>query len=654
MKQTIHILFLIIILAFNGCKKDDVKVQSFNVVSESVDKQATSITITINYTYPSVIKTVEGYICENSNMDNATIVHGEINGKTIKLKFNDLQANTTYYYYYEYSNGIDDLTKSETKTITTNDYGLPTVTTNEITDITATSAICEGEVTDNGEAEITARGVCYGLNENPTIDDNYTIDSVGLGSFHSYLGDLSTNTTYYVRAYATNQKGTSYGEQKSFITTDGLPTVTTMEVTDITATTVSCGGNVVDDGGFAVTARGVCYSTSPNPTIDNSHTNDGTGLGSFTSELTGLEVNTSYYVRAYATNSNGTSYGTHKVFATLDGLPIIMTNDVINVTNNSAICGGIITSDGGLPILERGVCWSTNQYPTVNDSHTMDGDGIGSFMSMITGLTVNTTYYVRAYVINSYGSEYGEQKIFFTTNIQGAIESLFSVSGTQKVYFSKGNLQYIASSRTWRFADNQYDYIGLNNSNISSTYNGWIDLFGWGTGSNPTNTGFNYTFIDWGNNAISNGGNTLNSWRTLTKDEWVYVFNIRNTVSGIRYAKAKVNGVNGIILFPDDWDNNTYTLNMTNTTEANFDSNIISSSVWTMVFEANGAIFLSAAGGRLNSSVTNVGTYGCYWSSTYEVNNCSYYVLFRNDNIVVDNIVYSNNGLSVRLVCDAE
>ena len=98
MKQTIHILFVIIILAFSGCKKDDVKVQSFNVVSESVDKHATSITITINYTYPSVIKTVEGYICENSNMDNATNAHGEINGQTIKLKFNDLQANTAYYY----------------------------------------------------------------------------------------------------------------------------------------------------------------------------------------------------------------------------------------------------------------------------------------------------------------------------------------------------------------------------------------------------------------------------------------------------------------------------------------------------------------------------------------------------------------------------
>ena len=119
MKRTISILFLIIILSsIVGCKKDDVKVQSFTVVSENVDKRATSITITLNYTYPSVIKTVDGYISDNSNMDNATNAQGEINGKTIKLKFNDLQANTTYFYCYEYSNGID-LTKSEIKTITT-------------------------------------------------------------------------------------------------------------------------------------------------------------------------------------------------------------------------------------------------------------------------------------------------------------------------------------------------------------------------------------------------------------------------------------------------------------------------------------------------------------------------------------------------------
>ncbi len=581
MKQTIHILFVIIILAFSGCKKDDVKVQSFNIISESVEKHATSITITLNYTYPSVIKTVDGYISDNSNMDNATNAQGEINGKTIKLKFNDLQANTTYYYYYEYSNGIDNLTKSDIKTIITNDYGLPTVTTNDVTDITATSAICGGEVTDNGEAEIIARGVCYGLNENPTIDGNHTIDSIGIGSFSSILVDLSTNTTYYVRAYATNQKGTSYGEQKSFITTDGLPTVTTMEVTDITATTATCGGTVVDDGGFAVTARGVCYSTNPNPTIDNSHTNDGAGSGSFTSHLSDLSSYTTYYVRAYATNCNGTIYA--------------------------------------------------------------------------------------------------EQKSFVTTDHTGSGAGLFSVSSSKLVCFSKGNLQYQASTRTWRFAENQYTYIGADNSNISSSYSGWIDLFGWGTSGfshgavcyQPYSTSQDYinyyaygqaTFnlydqtgkADWGYNRISNGGNTDNMWRTLTSDEWLYLFTTRITTSGIRFAMARINGINGVIILPDGWSNSYYTLNSTNNANAMFSTNVITENTWVYYLESYGAIFLPAAGDRFGTYVDYVNSIGFYWSSSVNSYDHANIVIFAEDGISAEGVGHRHAGISVRLVCDIE
>ena len=502
MKQTISILFLIIILSsIVGCKKDDVKVQSFTVVSENVDKRATSITITLNYTYPSIIKTVEGYISESANMNNAINAHGEINGKSFIIRFNDLQANTTYYYYYEYSNGIDNIIRSEIKNLTTKEYGLPILTTNDVTNITVTSAVCGGAITDDCEAEIILRGVCYGLNENPTIDENYTIDGVGLGSFYSYLDDLFTNTTYYVRAYATNTKGTSYGEQKCFITTDGLPTVTTMDVTDITATTAICGGNVVDDGGFAVTARGVCYSTSPSPTIDNSHTNDGACQGSFASHLSDLSSYTTYYVRAYATNNEGTSYGNQRVF--------------------------------------------------------------------------KTNYYA-----------------------PGALSRVYSISSAKKVIFSQGNLQYQASTNTWRFAENQWDYVGStivvedepggtisgsSNHLVSPTYEGWIDLFGWGTSnynhgavcyqpySVSTNEADYYAYgsatynlnaqtgkADWGYNKISNGGNIENSWRTLTNNEWNYVFNNRSTSSGIRYAKAIVNDINGVILLPDDWSTYYY------------------------------------------------------------------------------------------------
>ncbi len=197
----------------------------------------------------------------------------------------------------------------------------PTVTTSSVTDITQISANCGGNVTSGGGADVTARGVCWSTSQNPTIDDSKTTDGTGTGTFTSSLTGLIPDTTYYVRAYATNSAGTGYGSQKQFHTPPNpvLPTVTTSSVTDITQTSASCGGNVTSDGGADVTARGVCWSTSQNPTIDDSKTTDGTGTGTFSSNLTGLSPDTTYYVRAYATNSAGTGYGSQVEFHTSNG-----------------------------------------------------------------------------------------------------------------------------------------------------------------------------------------------------------------------------------------------------------------------------------------------------------------------------------------------
>ena len=222
----------------------------------------------------------------------------------------------------------------------------------------------------------------------------------------------------------------------------------------------------------------------------------------------------------------------------------------------------------------------------------------------------------------------------------GAIDGLFTINASgDHVYFSQGNLQYQASTNTWQFAENQYDYIGSDNSNISQTYSGWIDLFGWGTsgynhGANcyqPWSTSkYNSDYYaygsssynlfdqtgkaDWGYNAISNGGNTEGQWRTLTTDEWDYVLFYRSTLSGIRYAMATVDGVNGVILLPDDWDASTYNLNDVN--GLNYESNTITAADWTNTLEANGAVFLPAAGYRYGTPPYIAGgIVGNYWSS---------------------------------------
>ena len=195
----------------------------------------------------------------------------------------------------------------------------PTVSTSAISAITSTSASCGGNVTADGGASVTARGVCWSTTANPTTANSKTSDGSGIGIFTSSITGLTAGTTYNVRAYATNSVGTSYGSNVTFTassTSSSAPTVATTAISAITSTTASSGGNVTLDGGASVTARGICWSTTANPTTANSKTSDGTGTGTFTSSITGLTASTTYNVRAYATNSVGTSYGSNISFTT--------------------------------------------------------------------------------------------------------------------------------------------------------------------------------------------------------------------------------------------------------------------------------------------------------------------------------------------------
>ena len=288
----------------------------------------------------------------------------------------------------------------------------PTVITTAISSITETSASSGGNVTSDGGLSVTVRGVCWSISPNPTTADSKTTDGSGTGSFTSSLTGLTPNTLYYVRAYATNSVGTSYGNQLSFTTLANLPTLTTSPVISITQTTATSGGNISSDGGAAITARGVCWSTTANPVVTGSHTTDGTGTGPFVSNINGLTGGTLYYVRAYATNIVGTSYGNQLTFTTLT-LPTVTTTDVTDITQTSATSGGNVTSDGGSTVTARGVCWSsTNPQPTLANSHTIDGSGTGVFISNMSGLTTGSNYFVRAYATNSTGTSYGIAKSF--------------------------------------------------------------------------------------------------------------------------------------------------------------------------------------------------------------------------------------------------
>jgi len=197
---------------------------------------------------------------------------------------------------------------------------LPTVTTTAASNIAATTATAGGNVTADGDATVTTRGVCWSTSESPTVSNTQAVSGTGTGSYSCSLTGLTANTTYYLRAFATNSVGTSYGEQVSFTTSSPTaPVVTTTAASSISSSTATSGGNVTSDGGSTVTAKGICWSTSTSPTIDlTTKTTNGTGTGSFSSSITGLTVGVTYYVRAWATNAIGTSYGSEITFTTTD------------------------------------------------------------------------------------------------------------------------------------------------------------------------------------------------------------------------------------------------------------------------------------------------------------------------------------------------
>lgn len=469
--------------------------------------------------------------------------------------------------------------------------------------------------------------------------------------------------------------------------------MTTFSPSDITSSSAVCGGSVQVIHGLSLTKIGICWSTSPNPTANENQLSSDAWNEPFVKTISGLSPNTTYHVRAFALRGLEYYYGEDKTFTTLSNgggggggggtiptFPIVITLYVDNISQTSAQGAGNVTNDGGATVTERGLCWSVSSNPTINDNHMSSGGGIGEFAMSVTGLIENTTYHLRAYATNSVGTGYGNEVVFTTISSvswpNGLLPGLFSISETKKIQFSQGNLQYIGSATTpyWKFADNQWEFLGVGQADDSRYID--RDLFYWGS------SGYNHGAVcyrpwslpglndckaygiitcnlydktgkaDWGYNAISNGGNQENTgWRTLTNSEWNYIINSRNTNSGILYATGRVNGINGLILLPDDWINSYYDLVNVNSF-VSYDDNVISANDWRGRLESHGAVFLPAAGIRHLSS-----TAGYYWSSssfnqvTNSVSAYSLQILTAAWGIRINSQARSQ-GISVRLVKD--
>ncbi len=578
----------------------------------------------------------------------------------------------------------------------------PTVSTVEVSEMTSSSALCTGNVIDDGGSSLVECGVCWGTNANPTLNGSHQATEVAsLGVFNVRITGLYSHTTYHARCYAVNTKGTSYGEDRVFTTAEGSPTINvlpqpinggiveggdTYEIGQrctVTATantgyqfnnwtengTVVSGnasysfivtGNRTLVANFTVPAQIFTISVSVNPAGSGSFNGAGQYEEGRSCTLTATPA-TGYKFVNWSENGQVASSDAEYTF-TVESNRALVANFALETYSVSVSAnpenGGVISGGGNYEYGQECTVTAIAASGFIFTNWTANGETVSS----------NATY-----TFTVAGSR--TLTANFMAIPEGAINGLFTINDSGgKVYFSQGNLQYIGSAATpyWRFAENQWDYLG-DNGQLSASENVDRDFFEWATsgydhGANcyqPYCMGANsdhYAYAnpsfnlydgdgraDWGYNAIINGGNIEHIWRTLTNEEWCYLLYTRYTGSGIRFAPACVNNVNGFIILPDTWDSNIYPLSAVNSISnySHYIDNTISVYGWNLFFSSNGAVFLPATGFRNGTFFSMMGYKPNYWTSSVSGSNASSTSLGY-----TGNSMNRSFGISVRLVQD--
>lgn len=318
MKRLLTLAALALLAMLQSCQRDMDEPINIPDIRDEVNPNATFATIGGTLQCPVATAKLELLVYTTATAANPAVHTVVLKAdNSFEANIDGLVANTDYLYKYIVYSAVDRAELTPRK-FRTKDGNSPLVKTGKAEFASKAAAMCGGEVTSDEGFAVTARGVCWNTQPKPTIADSHTTDGTGVGTFQSMMTKLDENTTYYVRAYATNKNGTNYGEQITVTTNEGLPVVTTHAPTDIVVNAASAGGYIISNNGYAITARGICYSTAENPTTDDSRIEVGNGVGRFYTRITGLSKNTTYYVRAYASNINGTVYGEQRTFTTQD------------------------------------------------------------------------------------------------------------------------------------------------------------------------------------------------------------------------------------------------------------------------------------------------------------------------------------------------
>ena len=662
-KISIAIMALLVVLS--ACKKvPEVNLKYVDVERDLITVGTTTATVQCDYQYIATLKKACLYYGEGENEADMNTAEMRVVQNTLYVDLAGLKGNTTYSYFYEFHNGFNSM-RTVAKTFKTEGGSgstviLPTVVTADVTEITTNSAKGGGEVTNDGGAEVTERGICWGANENPTLDDNHVAAGTGTGAFTAMMNGLEAGATYHVRAFATNEVGTAYGLDREFVTSSGGGTIE--EYVDLCLpsgtlwATCNVGANSPEEFGdyiawgetepktiFTVGTYKYCNGDFYSLT---KYCNDPFyGYNGFTDNLA---------VLLSEDDAATVNLGENWCMPTKEQWQELFDNTDAIWTTQNGVFGLLLTSSCNSLFLP-----AAGHY-NGNTGVAQDIEGVGSeglYWSSLLDTDYPITSWMFSFVSNEVGMgtsfRYSGQSIRPVRKTEtptppgdvpeGAINGLFTINENgDQVYFSQGNLQYQASTNTWRFAENQWDYVGEANSNIAETNSNWIDLFGWGTSgynhgavcfqpwSISTNNPDYYAYgdwtndlcgqtgkADWGYNPIDNGGNIENSgWRTPTSEEFEYLLYTRNTESGFRFAKAIVNGIKGVILFPDNWSVSYYLLTDINDGEVYFGNNIINEISWTYL-ETHGAVFLPTGGCRNGVTTSVVGNGGYYWLASH-------------------------------------
>ena len=413
MKQII-LLYLIIFSIFISCEKEN---------------QPPTCNISIPNDGAKILRGEKVTISVNANDPDGTI-----EGVRIYIAGKSYEATNTNPYSLEWDTkdesvgdieikalAVDDgLLEAESEISVTIEIKEASVLTKEVTDITHNSAMCAGDVTDNGGSKVRERGICWGTNSNPTKSDNKKTAGTGLGEFSVELSELESDTTYYYRAYAVNEKDVTYGEEKSFSTNIEiiLATVETNDVENIDESSATINGNIISNGNGTITTRGFYWSNSDSSPDENDNIEIVQGsLGAFNFNITGLEPNTKYYYRCFAKNEKGETKGTTKNFTTLAAFPSVETYDATMISVETAVLNGEITEDGNTTITSRGFYWSnTNVEPDESNNVEKIYGKVGTIEKSLRYLEENTQYHYRTFATNKRGTAMGTVKTFLTAS----------------------------------------------------------------------------------------------------------------------------------------------------------------------------------------------------------------------------------------------